>query len=159
MDDYLTKPIDADELDQALGRWGVAKSPPNGRAEDPVAQPGHDSLLDDEVMARMRQDFAPEQREQLLAMFEEQLAARLPELNAAGARRDSEELRRLLHLLKGGSVTIGARAFSEACRELEGQAGDGQAPAEISRLRELAQETIAALRAELLRAEPSIALY
>jgi CheY-like chemotaxis protein/HPt (histidine-containing phosphotransfer) domain-containing protein len=165
MDDYLAKPIDPGQLDAALDRWlprNGQLSLPGGTgapAEADSATQGDDRLLEPEVIERLRQDLAPELRKRLLETFEAQLAARLPELEMAAERPDREELRRLLHLLKGSSATIGAAALSQACGALEGQAEDGLAENDGARLRQLAQATLVALRSELLLAKPPIAIY
>jgi len=163
MDDYLAKPLDPGELDAALAQWlpavKVSQGAKGGQEDTPNASAGNELLLDEDTIARLRQDFAVELRQRLLGTFEEQLAARLPELQAALERHDVEELRRLLHLLKGSSATIGANAFSDACRELEHEAAGGEEPDGLDGLPALGAATITALRAELLRTEPSIAIY
>jgi HPt (histidine-containing phosphotransfer) domain-containing protein len=168
MDDYLAKPIDPSRLDTALTRWLPAsrfgRGAANGLAGSDPAPPeagSESTLLDAEIIGRLRADFALELRHQLVATFEEQLDARLPDLDAALRCGDMPELRRLLHLLKGSAAMIGARALAAACaeRRTEGSEGGPTLDPGLAGMRSLAQQTVAALRAELLGAEPSVAIY
>lgn len=60
-----------------------------------------------------------------------------------GDTGDGKEVRRIAHLLKGSSATMGARELSEACQAL--LAGES-----ATELEGLASQTLDALRAELL---------
>jgi HPt (histidine-containing phosphotransfer) domain-containing protein len=151
MDDYVSKPIQPEQLNRALERWlpdhsidaGDAGASPLESAEDP---------LDAAVIARIKDDLEPAMRERLLATFDQSLSTSLERIEAAVECDDRPELRQAAHRLKGGSATIGARALSEACRALEQQVHTDrpELAAQAKELGELGHATLAELRERLL---------
>ncbi len=163
MDDYLSKPIEPEQLDRVLERWlpghdrcdahmTSSVEPPAVQAPDVTdAEP-----LDPQVVDRLKDDLEPWMRERLLDTFAESLHDCLEQIESALQRNDCVELCRAAHLLKGGSATIGARALSEACQALECLAAS-DAPLttrEAAQLEALGQSTLSALRSRLL--EPHV---
>lgn len=63
--------------------------------------------------------------ERVLATYLLTLNAQLPLAQAALQHHDATELRRIAHLLKSSSASLGAMAFSTLCAELEHQARHG----------------------------------
>ncbi len=120
MNDYVAKPIRAEELGAALKR---AKPLANGDA-------GSDGVgyvsLDDEALRNLRDlggdDFLGEVIGAFLADAPELIATLRRSLDA----ESNEELRRAAHTLKSNGATLGAEGFAELCRTLEQQAKSGE---------------------------------
>jgi HPt (histidine-containing phosphotransfer) domain-containing protein len=62
----------------------------------------------------------------LVAAYRTDGASRVVDMRTALAAGNAEDLRRAAHTLKGSSVSLGANALGEACREVELAARDGQ---------------------------------
>ena len=119
MNDYVAKPIRAEELAAALKR---VKPLTNGR--DGAAAVAHVSL-DDGALESLRDlggdAFLGEVIDAFLADAPELIATLRRSLGEQG----SEELRRAAHTLKSNGATLGAADFAEQCRTLEQRAKDG----------------------------------
>ncbi len=147
MNDYVAKPIRAEELAAALKRVRpVAHS--NGGA----AAVGYVSL-DDVALQNLRDlggdDFLGEVIDAFLADAPEMLAT----LRRSLDEQSNEELRRAAHTLKSNGATLGAETFSELCRTLEQSAKTGEleeAPELVDRIEQEyrpLEQALAALRA------------
>jgi PAS domain S-box-containing protein len=106
MDDYLSKPIDPDELSVALSR---------GNAQDRV--------LDPEALERLGvgagdQAFLAE----LVDTFLRDAPILLDELRGALETAEIQQLRKAAHTLKSNGRVFGATTLAELCRELEAMA-------------------------------------
>ncbi|MFL5959368.1 MAG: GAF domain-containing protein [Gaiellaceae bacterium] len=120
MNDYVAKPIRAEELAAALKR---AKPRRNGDA-------GPDQVeyvsLADGALQNLRDlggdDFLGEVIDAFLADAPELISTLRRSLGEQGA----EELRRAAHTLKSNGATLGAEEFAELCRSLEQRAKAGQ---------------------------------
>ncbi|MCU7960493.1 MAG: PAS domain S-box protein [gamma proteobacterium symbiont of Bathyaustriella thionipta] len=126
MDDYLSKPIDPDELDQILGRWikrstAVAHKTP----KDKAATASQDSLdfldrqlIDTEgALARLKGNSALYLR--LLHSFHEQFYNAEQELAALLQQQDDEAARQLIHSIKGSAGNLGLTPLYETAALLE----------------------------------------
>jgi two-component system, sensor histidine kinase and response regulator len=120
MNDYLSKPIDPDELQSMLLRWMPerAQSVPVAGIRSPVADPELPAVIAgidiDAGIARLRGN-KPLYRQILLEFIEEyrHLPSQLQD------SRDKQQWLPLLHNLKGVSATVGAQRLSELCAEFE----------------------------------------
>jgi CheY-like chemotaxis protein/HPt (histidine-containing phosphotransfer) domain-containing protein len=120
MNDYVAKPIRAEELVAALKR---ARPLGNGGA-------GPDGVgyisLDDGALENLRDlggdDFLGEVIDAFLADAPQLLATLRRSLQEQG----TEELRRAAHTLKSNGATLGAEEFAELCRTLEQRARTGE---------------------------------
>jgi PAS domain S-box-containing protein len=116
MNDYVAKPIRAEELVSALKR---AKPLPGGDAAEYVR-------LDDGALQSLRDlggaDFLGEVIDAFLADAPELIAT----LRRSLDEQATEELRRAAHTLKSNGATLGAAEFAELCRELEQRAKSGE---------------------------------
>jgi CheY-like chemotaxis protein len=119
MNDYVAKPIRAEELAAALKRAG-SLAHGNGDAPDV----GFVSL-DDDALKNLRDlggdDFLGEVIDAFLADAPELIAT----LRRSLTEDSNEELRRAAHTLKSNGATLGAETFSELCRTLEHSAKTG----------------------------------
>ena len=147
MNDYVAKPIRAEELAAALKRVR-----PLAHGSGGAAAVGYVSL-DDSALKNLRDlggdDFLGEVIDAFLADAPELLAT----LRRSLDERSNEELRRAAHTLKSNGATLGAEAFSELCRTLEQSAKTGEleeGPELVDRIEQEyrpLEEALAALRA------------
>jgi two-component system, sensor histidine kinase and response regulator len=145
MDDYLSKPLRPEALDEVLERWfGVA---PTGAVVSEPAAEAIDALIDAARMRTFRDDY-PDIVDQLLNLFVDSTPSLLAELRAAVEGEDSDERRRVAHKLKGSCQNIGATFMATLCRSLETDEVD--AGATLAELDDAFVSTEAALRRELV---------
>ena len=108
MDDYLSKPLRAQDLDAVLERWLGARPSDGGR----------DGLIDGERMSSLL-SLGPDLAAKLLDVFARTTPAVLEELRAAVEGGEDEARRALGHKLRGSAETVGAQRLSELARQLE----------------------------------------
>ncbi|HEX6952294.1 MAG TPA: GAF domain-containing protein [Gaiellaceae bacterium] len=147
MNDYVAKPIRAEELVAALKRVK-----PLADAEG-TAEIAHVSL-DDGALATLRDlggdEFLGEVIDAFLADAPELVATLRSSLDSG----NSEELRRAAHTLKSNGATLGAEQFAELCRTLEHRAKEGEldgASELVDRIEQdyrALEEALSALRSE-----------
>ena len=146
MDDYLSKPLRPELLDEVLERWlGVAVAEP---ADEDAAdrEEAIDALIDSARMRTFREDY-PDIVDQLLRLFLDSTPELLEELHAAVDSDDAAELKRAAHKLKGSCQNIGATFMATLCLTLERD--DVDAAATLAELDDAFASTEAALRREL----------
>ena len=132
MDDYLSKPLRAADLDPVLERWIAARAP-NG-----------EGLVDGERVNSML-SLGSSLVEKLLDVFARTTPPVLEELRAAVEADDADARRRLAHKLRGSADTVGAQRLSELALELENGNGEG-AGAAVAELRPVYRGTLDELR-------------
>jgi PAS domain S-box-containing protein len=144
MDDYVSKPVRAQELHEALARMvgggEGASSPATGHR--PPATPFDEAELLDRVGGDR------ELLREVVRLFFETSPAMLAELRQAAAAGDAETLHRQAHTLKGMVGHFGARAAIEAALRLEVMGRDANLAG--------AEEACAALAAEVERLRPAL---
>jgi CheY-like chemotaxis protein/HPt (histidine-containing phosphotransfer) domain-containing protein len=125
MDDYLTKPIRKEALEEALKKWmaPTAAATPDRASEPPVATVSTFAL--DEALERASGD--TELLRELVALVLEDAPSQLAALVSARERDDREEIKRVAHALTGAVSNMGARSMVAALRDLEAVARGGTA--------------------------------
>jgi signal transduction histidine kinase/CheY-like chemotaxis protein/HPt (histidine-containing phosphotransfer) domain-containing protein len=115
MNDYITKPIKADELARALERW--VPTPAQIDLQNVSIQPS----LDDEVFQSLKEleSCAPGLSRKVVNAFLEDTPRRLEDIEQALLAHSAEKLSRVAHTLRGSSSNLGARAFVQICADLE----------------------------------------
>ena len=113
MNDYIAKPIKADELASALDRWVPA--PIN--LQNVSIQPS----LDDEVFESLKglESCAPGLSRRVVDAFLEDTPRRLEDIEQALLGLRAEEISLVAHTLKGSASNFGAHAFVQICADLE----------------------------------------
>jgi two-component system, sensor histidine kinase and response regulator len=144
MDDYLSKPLRAHELDAVLDRWLGATPQPAG----PAVQAADADALVDETRMRLFRDDYPEIIEQLVDLFVDSTPPLLDDLRDALERDDGEAVRRAAHKLKGSCQNIGASRLAELAAGIE----KGEAEPDADGLEQVFEATCDALRAALMPA-------
>jgi signal transduction histidine kinase/CheY-like chemotaxis protein/HPt (histidine-containing phosphotransfer) domain-containing protein len=122
MDDYLTKPIRTPELVVAIERTSRrdrAASP--SRLSAPAEPPVDRATIDRLVESMGDAEFVAD----LLATFTTDAPGMLDQIDSAIGSADVGTVRRIAHTLKSNAATFGASPLSEACRQLEHAAKEG----------------------------------
>ncbi|HWL62525.1 MAG TPA: ATP-binding protein [Steroidobacteraceae bacterium] len=135
MNDFLSKPVQAETLLQCVQRWcrgggsqatGATAGQP-ARREDPPAAVAYDPA----ILAPLNEaDGSADCVQELLALFCASVRSALPEMAAQLAAGDWENLRRTAHTLKGGAGQVGAMAFSRHAAALESGLREGRCASE-----------------------------
>jgi CheY-like chemotaxis protein len=141
MDDYLAKPIRADEFDRVLAQWAPGD---DGAASD--------APLDPEGLERLRSELAgPDMFGVLADLFDTHTPPLIAELRHAVEAADAAATAALAHKLKGSCLSIAALAMADLCQGLESAASQGalgDAPEMLDRISESFPAVSAALRFE-----------
>jgi polar amino acid transport system substrate-binding protein len=150
MNDYVTKPIDPQELFATLVRWipPGTRTPPSPASEPLTTEaalpplPGIDTTSG---LARLGDDRAGYR--QLLLKFAHHHAHTGDEIRAALQAGDLELAVRLAHTLKGVSGNVGADPLHQAARELEGALKERQPEwtASLEKCERLLRQTVEAI--------------
>lgn len=151
MDDYLSKPLRAAPLMEALSRIEALA----GHHEDEMmsATPDHDDWsLALSSIERLAEELDPESAAQLLAGWLVDTPARLEEIHQLAGGDDQVTLRRVAHSLKGSSALFGLEIIQQLCRDLESLAELGRTVGQVplaSAIQEAFERAEPVLRIEL----------
>jgi PAS domain S-box-containing protein len=123
MDDYVPKPVQAVELQEALlragGREDLAVLEPEDACEaEEAVRPEVAEGIDLEVISNIHR-VRPGMVDDLVDNFLTTAAHRVAAIRKAVERADDEALQKTAHSLKGSSGTLGANRMSEICADLE----------------------------------------
>ncbi len=156
MDDYLSKPIRRAALEAVVDRWLPAEA---GAGAEATARGGvtpsgvEGGALDHVTVTRLRDTLTLQSCHELVDVFDEQRKRCLIDIADAVERGDREEVKRVAHLLKGSSASLGATTLQLCCERLE-LLDVTQAPdvteLQLVELRGAAAEANDALRAQLI---------
>ncbi|TQV71025.1 response regulator [Aliikangiella marina] len=149
MNDYLTKPVDADALINKIVSWvfhqGKAKEVPffeKVKVDDRVKEGAEEELSVDwdqpSALKRVKQQTLILVR--LVESFIEDHVTRLEQIRAAIAQRDFATLKKIVHTEKGVAANLSANKLHKLCVALE-NAVEAQNEAETNRLFELIEES------------------
>ena len=150
MDDYLSKPMRTEQLQQALLK---AVASPGASVSAPVPQADLDQLMLEKVAAEFGEN-GQEIMKELIGIFLEEAPQDMQKLRQGIAANDPDKMRMAAHSLKGSSIHLGAAAFSQICKEIEMSARQDDL-SRIPSLMDQAEEEFhtlqAALRKQLTR--------
>jgi len=167
MDDYLTKPIEIEALQETLeriGLWTRVHGRPTGPLSlgktTPLALEAEEqselaAALDPTVLAELRQfqgEGEPDIVQELAEAFQFETPPLLETLRQAVTEGQPEQLKRAAHNLKGSSNNLGARTMAALSAELEtlGKSGTIEGAAElVTRLQQEYQHVCQALATEI----------
>ena len=119
MDDYISKPVQAEELRSALERIGGLEDP--SRNTPPTGEPRGSRRpegIDLDVIRNLHR-LRPRMLKELIDNFLSTAGHRVSAILTAVERADDQALQTVAHSLKGSSGTLGAVRMSEICAELE----------------------------------------
>lgn len=139
MDDYISKPINPEELAAALERWVPAA--PLNRPREPEAEP-KEGPLDRSVLDRLRklEKTTPGLLKNVTDLFLQDTPPRLEDLRDAILKADAARLARLAHAMKGSAANLGATGMAAICAEVEARAEVGDLEAAPARVSDLDRE-------------------
>jgi CheY-like chemotaxis protein/HPt (histidine-containing phosphotransfer) domain-containing protein len=115
MDDYITKPIQIEELIKVIEMRGL-----RARADDATEAVG--AAIDVATLQQTRQllgEDAPQQLERMIVGFLDDTAELLGVMGRAASTGDAEAIGRAAHKLKSSSAIMAATILSELCDQLE----------------------------------------
>ncbi|WP_430462182.1 PAS domain-containing protein [Thalassolituus sp. LLYu03] len=121
MDDYLTKPIRADEMLRTIARWLQKKGKTGGRKATAVAAPKAPAaaVVWDRAAAIERLMGDDDLLNRLATMFADGFAERMKALQEALDARDVDEIRSVAHSMKGVTGNLGANQLHDIASQLE----------------------------------------
>jgi len=148
MNDYVSKPVRADDLFQVIARWAHAPAP---AAATQAIQHDLGEVVPVDVDGALERLGVPrELYEELLVSLVQDVAQEQARLAEALARQDAATARRLAHSIKGSAGNMGAEPLWAVAARLEVLAQDGHCDAP-------AQECLAELEREVARLRAFVA--
>lgn len=140
MDDYLSKPVSREQLENCLQRWLLHDAPVDKQAVS--IDPSIDELIAaapaaaapagnrpaliqsnfpvlDHVMLDELHQIAGEETARIIALFLEDAPRLIAQLEKASTVADLETMREAAHTLKSSSANVGAMALSAAAKRIE----------------------------------------
>jgi CheY-like chemotaxis protein/HPt (histidine-containing phosphotransfer) domain-containing protein len=132
-DDYATKPVDRLGLLHTLAR--LMGSPQQVPGEEPAEPASATTVSDGAILSAFRND--PDMVG-VIAEFVRQLPERLAEMRQAAGAGLWNVLRRLAHQMKGAGGSYGYACLTDAARELESHANQGDVEGAMLALNHLA---------------------
>ena len=127
MNDYVAKPVRADELASALKRAQPLLKRGGGSGQGGDAGSGQSEIgLDAAALQNLRDIGGEEFLTEVVDVFLADAPGLVTDLRSSLERQDTEELRRAAHTLKSNGSTLGAMEFASLCRTVEQRAKDGQ---------------------------------
>ncbi len=141
MNDYLTKPIKAEELERMLGRWAPGRSTGGsvGTSEKQEQGPAFDQDALDQLKGY---DPTFALVAELCRLFLQETPRRLEEIGAAIESGDPERLGFAAHALKSTCWILGAKRMGQLATELERQGNERALDRPEIRFGELSREFI-----------------
>jgi CheY-like chemotaxis protein len=145
MDDYVAKPVKAEELEVALKHW-VSQGTPELEASQTASGDGfiredlEEDPLDRSVLTGLRElqeEGEPDILNELIELFLNDVPPHLKTLQEAVEGKDASSIERIAHTLKGSCGNMGATRMAELCEELQEVGGSGdlaRAPKLLERL-------------------------
>lgn len=128
MDDFLSKPVRQDALEQTLQRWlraNGAASVPAPEEEPPPAKAS--CLPPDHPLRALEAKGLGRVAGEIIDVFLQTTPGRLRDIKAACLRGPTPSLASLCHSLKGAAVQVGARQMAEICARMQAAVRAGQA--------------------------------
>ena len=153
MDDYLSKPVQPEQLAEALARWTGAVATAITPAAPPPAQAGSVDRGVIEGFRQLQEPGAPDIVTEFIDLFLEDLPARREAIIEALGTGEGERVRAAAHALKSSAAYIGARELARLCKEVEQRArevdlvGAGRAAGELEAEARRVVHELGALRA------------
>ncbi|MDM8568776.1 response regulator, partial [Thiotrichales bacterium HSG1] len=105
MDDYLSKPIILDELEEKIGKWLVNHN--------------NDKRVDSKVLEDMLHNLKPSKVKWIIDLYLKELPSYLTALKQSVELQDGGAIYSAAHKFKGASAILGAKQVVDLCRDLE----------------------------------------
>ncbi len=152
IDDYISKPVDINQLRDALFRWlglaGVSNKTAQASSQtDPMLSAQGAVLNLDRLAAMVGGD--NQQQHAIITNFLEVLPETLTEIHAAYKKSDAEQLNFWAHRFKSSASTVGADLLAGICQTIEDLSSQQAWPKIVALMSEfdgLVQQTLPALK-------------
>jgi len=121
MNDYLSKPINVDNLVRALSHWGGKSKPEAAPQIEPAGKTDTttETILDTETLTTLRQAIGEETAQQIAETQAQHAVARVAEIRDAVSSQDLDAITKAAHDLKSTMASFGALQASHLAAELE----------------------------------------
>ncbi|MFN8651639.1 MAG: response regulator [Gemmatimonadales bacterium] len=140
MDDYLSKPIKAEDLGRMLARWSDGRDGKLSAAETTAVLEANGSLDLDALAQLKTYDPSGALVAELCRLFLQETPRRLQEITQAAEANDAERTSFIAHALKSTCWILGARRMGQIALELELQGNAGVLASPREQVAELARE-------------------
>ena len=143
MDDYISKPLEPDQVFATIQRWTQFTSPARtGKTKPLVAIQESDAPLVDMQTALPRFNGDREMLVELLQQFSAQLPDDILKLTHAVELGNSKELHHLAHNLKGAAATFSVTRVTSLALEIETVAREGKTQEALNAIGEINGESV-----------------
>ena len=123
MDEYVSKPLDAQLLQAAFARCGLVRPPTTTRTNPPIEVSKPEiPILDQSHVAQLQQLRGPSGKplfHEVVALFFRELPDRLRTLDESTLAQKADEAARVAHTLAGSCASIGAKRMRSLVSDLE----------------------------------------
>ncbi len=123
MDDYVTKPVRAEQLQQAIERCGLAVAPGTSVTSAPAVSDDVLQAAQIEMLRELPGRKHPTLLQELIELFFEETPATLVTLRGMSDRREQSATAKLAHRLAGSSADLGGGRMRQAALAVEVAAG------------------------------------
>lgn len=110
MNDYLTKPLDKEQLFQTIEQWLNYKKP---KSDDPMSS----------RLQLLEEEHGTDLLKELIELFLTDYSPKMTALEKAARTGDVNQVKYFAHLFRSGSANLGAQRLAELCLTLEETAG------------------------------------
>ena len=117
MDDYLPKPIRANDLIEKVSKWTEASKNQNGKKS--IVNKNFEDIINYEVLEQLKKYVGQDMLSSVYNEFEEETLEQLSACKKAISNNDWKGIQMLLHTIKGTSGTLGIEKVSEKAKEIE----------------------------------------
>lgn len=118
MDDYLSKPVNEDQLIAMISKWSIATDMMEGAEDEPKNEPSKYKYLDETTIKNLH-DLMGDSFKDLMAAFKTNIEKLIADMGEAVSNGDDNMLSKLAHTVKSPAAQVGAAKLSEAAKELE----------------------------------------
>jgi PAS domain S-box-containing protein len=119
MDDYISKPVAIEEVQDAIIRWGEKIQKKQKITTRPSSAEIMDWVMIDGLKNLDSRDEAGDLLLELVKTFVEEYKENFNLLNEHFQKREAKDMQAVAHKLKGASANLGAREFAKICFEIE----------------------------------------
>jgi HPt (histidine-containing phosphotransfer) domain-containing protein len=120
MDDYLSKPVKIEALEEMLNRWCAGEQTSQTAASQ--SSTIENDVLDMsaiESLRELQEDDEDDLFRELIEIYIADAPAYIADISLAIASANAHAMERAAHTLKGSSASLGARLLASACLEME----------------------------------------
>jgi len=155
MDGYLSKPFTQEQLLDTLRPWLKTEMQTPQLLDESQSitvalEPNKKNMLDQNKIDKLR-ELQPNMLQRIANLYLQHSSEQMQQLDTAVIEQNVENIARIGHSLKSGSLNVGAEAFSKLCKAIELQSKHGTMPnvESFNELKATYQATVEALKQEI----------